>query len=71
MLHCRMEQPVPAALSATIAIHGASHFIFLYITDIMREANAMARPLQGLCFFTDPNATSLLQKMYTGQLLKQ
>lgn len=50
MLHCKVEQPFPTALTATIAIHSASYFILLYITDIMQEADAMARPLQQLWF---------------------
>lgn len=40
-------QPVPAA---TIAIHAASRFIFLSVTDLVQETNATARPLEGLCF---------------------
>lgn len=40
-------QPVPAA---NIAIHTASHFIFLSVTDLMQETNATASPLEGLCF---------------------
>lgn len=41
-------QPVPAA---TIAIHTASRFIFLSVTDLMQETNATASPLKGSALY--------------------